>query len=145
MERSMLFRYPVRIVEEDGAHEVYVRDLPEVVTGGSTPTEALAMAEDAIEVAVAGRIEDEMDLPAPSAVQPGEVLVAVPPHMAAKAAVYAAWKRAGISKSELARRLGRSENEARRILKPRHATRLDQLEEAARVLGTQLVVGAEPV
>ncbi|WP_349368169.1 type II toxin-antitoxin system HicB family antitoxin [Salinarimonas sp.] len=138
----MLFRYPVRIIQEDGEFAVHIRDLPEVVTAGYTHAEALEMAADAIEVAVAGRIEDEMDLPAPSAPEPGEVQVAVPPQIAAKAVVYLAWRRAGISKSELAR-LGRSETEARRILEPRHATRLDHLDEAARALGTQLVVGAE--
>lgn len=140
----MIWQYAVRIENVDGEYAVYVRDLPEVITSGTDTAEALAMAADALEVAVAGRIDDEMDLPFPTPAEPGEHLVALPAQLAAKAVVFDAWRRAGITKSELARRMGRSENEARRILKPRYATRLDQLEEAARALGTRLLVASEP-
>ena len=61
--------------------------------------------------------------------------------MTAKAAVYEAWMAAGISKSELARRMGRDVVEVRRILEPGHGTKLDQLEEAARALGKRLTIG----
>jgi hypothetical protein len=73
-------------------------------------------------------------LPLPSRVK-GEHAVALPAHLAAKAAVYSAWKKAGFSKSEFARRLRRNETEVRRILDPHHGTKLDQLEEAAHALG----------
>jgi hypothetical protein len=56
-------------------------------------------------------------LPLPSRVK-GEHAVALPAHLAAKAAVYSAWKKAGFSKSEFARRLRRNETEVRRILDP---------------------------
>jgi antitoxin HicB len=57
--------------------------------------------------------------------------------------VYHAWKEAKVSKTELARRLGRNEIEVRRILNPRHGTKLDQLEEAAKALGGRLTVAFE--
>jgi len=136
--------YGVAIKHEDGDYVVSVRDLPEVVTAGDSLREALALAADAIEVIVEGRMDDNEDLPAPSPVQPGEHAVSLPAHLAAKASVYAAWKAAHVSKSELARRLNRNEGEVRRILDPHHGTKLDQLEAAARALGSRLVIAFEP-
>ena len=43
----------------------------------------------------------------------------------------------------LLRRLGKDEKEVRRILDPRHATKLASLTQALRVLGKRLVVGVE--
>lgn len=50
--------------------------------------------------------------------------------MAIKAAVYLAAREAGISNSELARRLRLDEKEARRILDPHHPTKLPRIEAA---------------
>jgi antitoxin HicB len=136
--------FGVTLREDRGDFVVEVRDLPEVVTSGSTLEEALALAADAIEVAVAGRIEDDMDLPVPSRLREGEYAVSLPAPLAAKAAVYRAFKSSGLKKVELARRMDRNEVEVRRILNPRHGTKLDQLDEAARALGGRLAVTFEP-
>jgi len=136
--------YGVAINRHNEDFVVSVRDLPEVVTSGSSLEEALELAADAIEVIVEGRMDDNDDLPLPSALLDGEFPVGLPAQLAAKASVYSAWKAAKVSKTELARRLGRAENEVRRILDPHHGTKLDQLEEAARALGARLVVAYEP-
>ena len=133
--------FGVLIREEDGDHVVSVRDLPEVVTSGGSVSEALELAGDAIEAAVSGRIEDEMDLPAPTSIEAGERMIALEPALAAKASVYHLWRKARVTKTELARRLARSETEVRRILDPRHGTKLGQMQAAARALGARLVVG----
>lgn len=140
----MFWNFGVAVTREADDWVVSVRDLPEVVTSGDTLEEALALAADAIEVAVAGRMDDDEPLPAPSPVEAGEHAVPLPAGLAAKAAVYAAWKESGLRKTELARRLDRNEVEVRRILNPRHGTRIDQLDEAARALGGRLVVSFEP-
>lgn len=137
----MQWIYGVNVTREGDDHVVSVRDLPEVVTSGGSLDEAIDLAADAIEVAVAGRIEDEMDLDAPSPILKGEIAVPLEPRIAAKASVYALWKAAAISKAELGRRMGRTETEARRILRPGSGTKLDQLAEAARALGGRLIVG----
>lgn len=138
-----VWTYGVAIAKEDGDFVVSVRDLPEVVTSGSTLDEALRLAGDAVEVAVAGRMDDDMDLPPPSGVRNGEHAVSLPAQLSAKAAVYSAWKAAHLTKVEFARLLDRNEAEVRRILNPRHGTKLDQLEQAANALGGRLVVGFE--
>ena len=63
------------------------RDLPECLTSGAQEVEALAEAADALEEAIAGRMVDDDAIPRPSARRAGEHLVAVPPAMAAKAAL----------------------------------------------------------
>lgn len=136
--------YGVSIARDGADCVVSVRDLPEVVTSGSSLQEALDLATDAVEVIVEGRMDDGEDLPRPSPVETGEHAVALPAHLAAKASVYSAWKEAKLSKTEFARRLGRNETEVRRILDPHHGTKLDQLEEAAKVLGKRLVIAVEP-
>jgi antitoxin HicB len=136
-------RYSARLAHEaDGRIHVYFRDLPEAITSGGTRAEALGEAEDVLEVAVSGRMADGLDLPEPSRLRPDESLVLLPTRLAAKALVYRAWKKAGLTKTALAQRMGRSETEIRRILAPRHGTRLEHLDEAARALGIRLVVAA---
>src|SRR3989304_337447 len=66
---------------------------------------------------------------------------AVAPDVAAKLAVLESFVAAGISKSELARRLGKDEKEVRRILDPKHPTKLPALTAALRALGKRLVGG----
>jgi antitoxin HicB len=139
----MVFVYPAAIREQGSDFVVTVRDLPEVVTSGDTLEQALDLAADAIEVAVASRMQRDLPLPVPSRSKRGEYPVSLPARLAAKASVYQAWKSSGLRKADLARRLGRDEVEVRRILNPRHGTKLDQLDEAARALGGRLTVTFE--
>src|SRR5581483_3072944 len=102
------FTYAMKLTpdKKDGGFVVTCRDLPEAITQGETIEEALVEAEDCLEEAIAARIDDERDIPLPSASKRGERLVSVPPSMALKAAVYLAVREAGISNSEFARRCG---------------------------------------
>ncbi len=129
----------------EGRHRVTVRDLPEAITSGVTEADALENAVDAIDVAVSFRMKRGEPLPLRSAPLDGDRVVTLPARSAAKAAVYEAWTEAGISKAELARRMGRDIVEVRRILQPGHGTKLDQLEEAAKALGLQFTIGLAPI
>ena len=80
-------------------------------------------------------------LPKPRAKGRNLVDIAVAPDVAAKLAVLESFAAAGISKSELARRIGKDEKEVRRILDPKHPTKLAALTAALRALGKRLVVG----
>lgn len=112
--------------------------MPEVITQGDTVAEAVEEAADALEEAVAGRIDDKRDIPVPTAKKRDERNLSVPPSMALKAAVYLAVREAGIRNSELARRLRLDEKEARRILDPHHPTKLPRIEAALAALGRQV-------
>lgn len=63
----------------------------------------------------------------------------------AKVLVIMTWELSGISKSELARRMGVCETEARRILDPHHNSKLNKLESALRAMGRVMVIRVEPV
>jgi antitoxin HicB len=86
--------------------------------------------------AIAARIDDGRDIPMPTTKKRSEHAVSVPPSMGLNAAVvYLAVRDAGISNSELARRLRLDEKEARRILDPHHPTKLPRIEPALAALG----------
>ena len=84
-------------------------DFPEAATDGSSEEEALHEAADALEEAIAGRINRGDDIPHPSKPKRGQVIAPIPAQMAVKAALYLAVKEAGIRNTELARRLGADE------------------------------------
>lgn len=132
-----LFTYAVKLTPEknEGGYVVTFRDLPEAITQAETLDEALAEAADCLEEAIAARIDDGREIPSPSSPKRGERTVSVPPSMALKAAVYLAVREAGISNSELARRLRLDEKEARRILDPHHPTKLPRIEAALAAVG----------
>jgi len=134
------FTYPVKLTpdEADGGFTVTCRDLPEAITQGETRAEALAEAADCLEEAIAGRIDDGAPIPPPSAVRPEEEPVPVPAQTAFKAALYLALRESGLTKVELAQRIGANEKEARRILDPHHGTKLPAMERALAALGKRV-------
>lgn len=138
------FVYPARFErgEKDGVLVVTFRDLPEAITQGGEK-DALWQASDCLEEVIAGRIVDGREIPPPSRAARGERLIPVPAPMAAKAALYLAMKEAGITNVKLAQRLGCDEREVRRILDPRHPTKLPRIKEALEILGKRLVVSVE--
>lgn len=134
--------------DPDGGFVVTFPDVPEAITGGVTRSEALEMAEDALTVALLGRIDDEAALPIAAASGGELVPVAVPARFAAKIALIEAFRAAQsadatINQSELARRLGVDHKEIRRRLDPDHKTKLPALEETLKALGKRLVVSVE--
>jgi antitoxin HicB len=67
-------------------------------------------------------------------------MIAVPPLVAAKLALYTAIREQGISHAELARRLGVSDKVVSSILHLKRRTHIAQLERALAQLGVQLEV-----
>ncbi len=139
--------YTYRAQFEPGAKRgnvvVSFPDVPEVVTQGRGLADARAMAEESLGLVLLNYLERGKDLPKPRARGRNLVEVSVAPDVAAKLAVLEAFASAGISKTELARRVGKDEKEVRRILDPKHPTKLPALTAALRVLGKRLVVGVE--
>ena len=136
--------YVYRAQFERGARRglvVSFPDVPEAITQGSDPADARAMAEEALGLALLSYPARGLPLPKPRARGRRLVEIAVAPDVAAKLAVLESFVAAGISKSELARRLGKDEKEVRRILDPKHPTKLPALTAALRALGKRLVVG----
>jgi antitoxin HicB len=116
-------------------------DVPEAITQGRDVEDARDMAEEALGLALLTYLQREKPLPRPRAKGRSLVEVAVAPDIAAKLAVLEAFRDSGVSKADLARRIGKDEKEIRRILDPKHPTKLPALTAALRALGKRLVVG----
>jgi len=138
------FTYPARLQKDKaGFFLVTFPDFPEAATDGETMEESLHNAADALEEAIAGRINRGDTVPRPGPVKTRQRRVPVPAQIAVKAALYMAVKDTGIKNTELARRLGADEKEVRRLLDPHHRSKLPRLEAALEVLGRKLVIGIE--
>jgi antitoxin HicB len=134
--------YPARFSPDrtSGGFVVRFRDLPEAITQGETRDQCLLEAAGALQAAIEGRIMSDSDIPAPTPSRQGERTIPVPIQTALKAALHIELRNSGISRSELARRLGIDEKESRRMLDPRHPSKADRLEKALAVLGKQAEV-----
>ena len=138
------FTFPAIIKKDEaGFFLVTFPDIQFAATDGKTMAEALEEARDCLEEAIAVSIADNLDFPFSSSIRKGHHSIPLTARMSAKAALYIAVRETGISKSELARRLGVDEKEIRRMLSPRHQTKLPRIERALSVLGYQLSVSLQ--
>ena len=135
-----MFDYPVILTPDDGTVLVTFPDVPEAITFGADADEALLQAVDALESALSFYVDDRKPLPVPSKARRGQKTVRPSALECAKLGVYRAMTEQGIKKSELARRLGWHMPQVDRLFDLRHASRLDQIEAAARALGRHVEV-----
>ena len=133
--------YPAEIErDEDGRFVVAFPDFGWGATDGTTRDEALAEAGDLLRELIATTIREGGELPEPLRAGSGRPLVVPPVQVALKAALYEAWRQAGISQRRLARDLGVAESEVRRMLNPEHSTKTATIDRALRQLGKRLTV-----
>lgn len=126
--------------QPEGGSVVTFPDVPEAITQGEDEDEALLYAVDALETALSIYVDERKPLPVPSAPKPGQPTVRPSALECAKLGLYRAMLEQGVRKSELARRLGWHLPQVDRLLDLRHASRLDQIEAAARALGRHVEV-----
>jgi antitoxin HicB len=136
----MRYAYPCIVAPEGSGFKAAFPDLPEALTGADTLAETLEFAADALATALAGHVHDRLDIPAPSPAAKGTHLVAVPPLLAAKLALYRAMRTQGITKVALGARLGVTEAAVRKLADPDHRSHIGQIEAALKALGRMLVV-----
>lgn len=137
----MLYAYPCELTpDEDSGFVVTFPDVPEAITGGDDRAGALSMAEDALAAALAGYVHAKRDIPAPGDAAARHELVSVPPVVAVKLALYSAMRADGVTKVELARRLGISESAVRKLANPDHRSHVSQVQTALRALGRSIRV-----
>jgi len=135
------YGFPARLEpDEDGRLVVHFPDLPEALTDGADETEALAEAADCLSEALAGRINRGEDIPPPSRLRRGRHWVAPEPTIALKAALYSALRTRRMTVADLARRLDIDARKAARLIDPRAASRLNDLEVALSALGYAVAI-----
>ena len=135
------YNYPAELDrDEDGRFVVAFPDFGWGATDGATRDEALAEAKDLLRELIATTIREGGELPEPSRAGRRRPLVVPPVHVALKAALYEAWREAGISQRRLARDLDVAESEVRRMLNPEHSTKTATIDRALRLLGKRVTV-----
>ena len=132
--------YPVTLTFDGDTVLVTFADVPKAITFGADEDEALLQAVDALESALSLYVHARQPLPVPSKARRGQRTVSPSALEGIKLGVYQAMTEQGIKKAELARRLGWHMPQVDRLFDLKHASRMDQLEAAARSLGRQIRV-----
>ena len=112
--------YPAVFEAAEGdevGYTVTFRDLPEAITEGDTEEDALRMAEDVLASALSYYAEQGKPLPRPSEPKRGERLVFLPTLIQAKLALWIRMGELGMTKADLADKLGVDYKAARRLMK----------------------------
>ncbi len=137
------FAYAVMLsAEPSGGFVASCPDFPELLTEGNDRADAIEEATDALEEVFAARIRRGEEIPEPSSLDEDAdtVLIRVPPIMAAKAALAIALRQAGMSQTTLAHNLDLDEKEVRRLLDPRHPSKLGRLQAALLALNRDVEI-----
>lgn len=134
--------YPAKFTPDRtaGGYVVTFPDVPEAITQGDTIEEAMAMASEALELALTFYTEKWADLPVPGSLRRGMRMVRVPALSEAKFRLYSALRAAGVKKIDLARRLKCSPSQVDRLLDISHHSKLDQMEAAFAAIGKRLSI-----
>ena len=135
------FNYPAEVEPDpDGRYVVTFPDFGWGATDGATRDEAVVEAKDLLRELIATTIREGRDLPVPSRRRARRCVVVPPVQVALKAALYVAYRQAGISQRQLARELGVAEGSVRRMLNPDHPTKAETIELALRHMGKRVTV-----
>jgi antitoxin HicB len=138
-----MLTYPITFTSDaNGTLLVTCPVLPELTTFGEDQAEARLRAIEAIQEALAARLADGRDLPLPTEARQGARRIGLPTLLALKVLLWHALKRDGMSRAELARRLGWHREQVDRLFRLDHASRLDMIDDAFEALGTDVTVGA---
>ena len=93
-------------------------------------------------VALHTRVMENDEVPVPSKIKDASFYVHAGPLAAMKLALYESLREDGLTRRELAKRLGKSDTMANRLLDLTHKSTVSQIEEAVAALDRDLVVNA---
>ena len=135
------YSYPASLEpDEDGRLVVRFPALAEALTDGADEAEALSEAADCLSEALAGRIVDGEEIPAPSPLASGQYLVSPDPTIALKAALYEALRRRDMTVADLAELLDMDWHQAARLIDPKRSSKLTSLAAALDAMGCTIEI-----
>ena len=136
----MRYVYPCNIKGNETDGDGFVATFPDVegaITGGFTFREALILAEDCLVVALAHYLDFGEDLPTPSPYADGQELLTVQPVIAAQLDLHTAMRAQGLSRADLAARLGVGSDVVDRLLSLDYRTPIAEVIQALRAVGCE--------
>lgn len=135
------YAYPSKISPaREGGWLVSFRDFPEGHSQAEENDDVIDIAEGLLQACIEGRLLDGLEVPEASQARTGEVVIGVPIETATKAALFKAVAARGDSRVAIARALRMDEKEMRRMLDPRHASKLPRVARVLKALGKELRV-----
>ncbi|MHC8507933.1 MAG: type II toxin-antitoxin system HicB family antitoxin [Rhodospirillales bacterium] len=141
----MLYAYPCILKPEKdkkykGWFNVSFPDVPEALTCAEGVQESLGMAQDALTGALAWYVQERREIPEPGKPRKGQYLVALPPVVAAKLALYRAMRAQKVTNVALAKQLGVTESAVRKLVDPDHRSHIGKVQHALELLGRTLFI-----
>jgi antitoxin HicB len=118
--------------------------IPGVVTFAESEADVARWSIDAILTLLQSLMNDGLTVPAGDAPAKDTTFVRLGVLASLKIELYTACRKAGVSRAELARRLGWHREQVDRLFRLHHASRLDQLEAAARAIGQEIALDVRP-
>ena len=135
--------YTALLEPDDGGWLVTFPALPEAITGGDNRQLAMANAVDALEVVLLTYAKDGRELPEDIGIAGDGVRIVPSAQVVAKLSFIDAFRKSGLTRVALAERLGKAENEVRRMLDPYYGSKLPALEAAMLAMGKRYVLTVE--
>ncbi|TGD96162.1 type II toxin-antitoxin system HicB family antitoxin [Methylobacterium nonmethylotrophicum] len=135
-----MLAYPIELTPDDNdTLLVTCPILPVVATFGEDEASARRHAVDAIKTVLASMIADGEEIPLPPEASTDDAVV-LPLLTELKVLLYGALRTAGITRAELARRLGWNRESVDRLFRLEHHSRLEQIEAAFAALGRRVAI-----
>ena len=139
-----MFEYALEVHEEPDSVWLSCAEIPEMHAVGDTLEQALDTAIDAIETALSIYVDDRRLIPTGQArEQASDVVLRLPALTAAKVALWNTLLESGLSKAELARRLGVQRPQVDRLVDFLHHSKIENVERALQQLGRRISLSVQ--
>ncbi|WP_192559511.1 type II toxin-antitoxin system HicB family antitoxin [Pseudomonas allokribbensis] len=139
-----MFEYALEIHEEPGSAWLSCAEIPEMHAAGDTLEEVLDGAIEVMETAFSIYVDDRRLIPTGDAEeQDGDAVLRLPALTAAKVALWNTLLESGMSKAELARRLGVQRPQVDRLVDFLHHSKIESVERALQQLGRWILLSVE--
>ncbi len=138
-----MYQYPLELHEESTGVWLSCPDIPEMNASGDNLNEALSEALDGMESALSLYVDQRRKIPQASAPGAGDKVLRLPALTVAKIMLWNALLDEGVTRAELAKRLGCSRQVVDRLVDFLHTSKIEQVERALAVLGLHLSVSVQ--
>jgi antitoxin HicB len=139
-----MFEYALEVHEEPGSVWLSCAEIPEMHAAGDCLGTALDSALDSIETALSIYVDGRRAIPTGHAGEhAGQVVLRLPALTAAKVALWNTLLESGVSKAELARRLGVQRPQVDRLVDFLHHSKIENVERALQQLGRRISISVE--
>lgn len=133
-----MYQYPLELHHEAPGVWLSCPDIPEMNAAGDTLGEAFAEALNGLESALSLYVEQRRKIPAASPATDPALVMHLPALTVAKIMLWNAMCDEGVSRGELARRMGVSRQMVDRLVDFLHTSKIEQVERALGLLGRRL-------